>query len=501
MLTESKNWLMLIHVDWRKASVVKRIGQRRGGHGSDRGGAAPGRPDRIGLRSQLVFGLAAIMIVATVTVGLLTKWAVGLKLDELLVGHYRRVGEAFGLTLGPILSRGDGVALRRTIARLEATNDVVRLAVYDAGKRFLAQGRLPLSRSVRPSDLSLERQTTRLGEGWLGVSTPVRYDGRVLGVVIARLPLGPRAIGTPWQLWLVMGIDGLVLVLFVALVVSRYVARPIERMRRTAAQIAQGDLNARLIEDGAPELRSLARSFNAMTSELVVQRDTLIRTERLASVGRLAAGVAHEVGNPLQSIVGYTDLLLANAVEGKGRDDYLQRIAAEANRIHRTLTQLLAYAKPGMPRAERVTLAEAVEQAVRLVSPQRRFREIQLDVAELGTLPAVSGQLQRVVQVVVNLLLNAADANEGQGRVWVYGKERAGGVVCLSVSNDGPPIDDQFAERIFEPFFTTKEPGRGTGLGLAVSRSIAESMRGQLELTSRQPTTFELMLPAAAGSL
>jgi two-component system, NtrC family, sensor kinase len=344
----------------------------------------------------------------------------------------------------------------------------------------------------------------------LAVSTPIYSQGKLTGGVRLHLLLGPDRFGWPRLFWMLMVINGLVLVLFVALVVTRYVIRPVEAMQRAAAQASEGDLSVRLAAGGARELESLAGSFNEMTAavqdqltrldrqrqELATSREVLIRSEKLASVGRLAAGVAHEVGNPLQSIVGFTELLLSGDMSDEERADFLQRVRHETERIHHIIRELLDFARPVEDEPEPVKLAQVVEQSLQLVGPQKRLREVEVTCQGLEDMPTVSANGPRLIQVLVNLLLNAADAMDGDGHITIAGVHReAEGLGELTVSNDGAPIPEAHRDQIFDPFFTTKDPGQGTGLGLSVARSIIESHGGTLELTSVDPPTFSIQLP------
>lgn len=211
-------------------------------------------------------------------------------------------------------------------------------------------------------------------------------------------------------------------------------------------------------------------------------------------MGRLAAGIAHEVGNPLQSIIGFTDLLIEQQVDEAERDDFLRRIQGESQRIHGTLRELLDYSRPGGEALEQVSLALVVEDALSLVQHTPRFRgvEVKVDPLDLVLAQANAG---RLVQVLVNLLLNAADALEGQGTVSIGGG-CDDAFVWLRIANSGPPIAASERDLIFDPFYTTKQPGEGTGLGLAVALSIVESFGGQLSLAAESsPTTFVVRLP------
>jgi signal transduction histidine kinase len=248
----------------------------------------------------------------------------------------------------------------------------------------------------------------------------------------------------------------------------------------------------------------LARAFNQMTSSLATQREQLIRSEKLASVGQLAAGVAHEIGNPLAAILGYVDILRADAASAgrlpdAERRDALDRVKAETQRINRIIRDLLEYSRPSHEEPSLIDPLLVVRSAQALLAPQARFREVRITVTPEGSSwPAVMVSQGRMTQVLVNLLLNAADAMDGKGQVAVT-CESVAGRVRIAVSDEGPGIERELRRKVFDPFFTTKPPGQGTGLGLSISRAIVESYGGTLELDpeAARGARFVIDLPAA----
>ncbi len=360
----------------------------------------------------------------------------------------------------------------------------------------------------------------------------------VLGV---GLPLAARGGLGPVQLVaLAIGVALGVGVVGGALLV-RSVGRPVDRILNAADALgaaARGELPL-LAPPGEAHERGLSRAAVAFervaaalsgervrlaekvaeleraNAELVSARESLLRVERLATVGTLAAGIAHEVGNPLGAITGYVELArdrLRVRAEGQpaeaaperagGRepsdasrvsprqgvsprqeaDDFLVRIGAEATRIDTIVRELLEFARPVAPTLGPTGLRAAVDDAVRLARVQTRFRDVEVEV-DLDAAPErVLGEERRLSQVILNLLLNAADAMGGRGRVRVSARSMAAregaARVELRVADTGPGIAPADLARLFEPFFTTKAPGQGTGLGLAVCHGIVSSFGG-----------------------
>jgi signal transduction histidine kinase len=209
----------------------------------------------------------------------------------------------------------------------------------------------------------------------------------------------------------------------------------------------------------------------------------------VASVGRLAAGVAHEVGNPVSALIGYAALMREKLAHGKDVSGYAERVEREATRIDRILRDLLDLARPRAP-LQPVDLRAAVSVARASVAPQHP--RVSFETALPGALPPVRGEEHYLAQVFVNLMANAARA--GASRVRVSGRTVDGAVV-VEVEDDGSGIPADALPRLFEPFFTTAAPGQGSGLGLALCHATMERFGGGIAVRNRDGTPgviFEL---------
>ncbi len=279
----------------------------------------------------------------------------------------------------------------------------------------------------------------------------------------------------------------------VSVVIGRSIAAPVARLEEGASRIAAGDLDARIEVRGAPELEALAARWNAMTAALKEHQGRLVESEKLAGIGRLAAGVAHEINNPLGVILGYAKLL-GKKSDGAMSED-LAVIEEETLRAKEIVNGLLDLSRPMPAGAERVDLRALSDEVVSRLREARILDGVRVAVEGRASAP---GHAEKLRQVLVNLMRNAAEAAGAGGSVAVAVGER-GGSAEVAVEDSGPGIPEDRRARLFEPFFTTKP--RGTGLGLAVSRAIARAHGGDLEAGAAGGggARFALTLPLQEG--
>lgn len=341
---------------------------------------------------------------------------------------------------------------------------------------------------------------------------------------------------------LVVAISDLVLLTLAAQWFARASdASPVQRLSKDVLRIADGDYHHRVGQPPRPELREISDSVNrladrliadqrllaenvqsleATNRQLVVARDQVIRSARLASVGTLAAGIAHEVGNPLGAVIGFVDVARARVVKAGGDPELLNSIRAEAGRIDRIVRGLLDYARPTSGGSVPGDAAEVLTGVLDLMVSQGKLDGIEhvwsMELEE----PMTVQEPDRLQQVLVNLLLNAVHALQGVENPTVrvalrreegammrlpprreedppgvnYMHRRRAGVddvnavataeeiLVFHVADNGPGIPEEIVDHLFDPFFTTKEPGEGTGLGLAICAQLVEGMGGRIEI-------------------
>lgn len=355
------------------------------------------------------------------------------------------------------------------------------------------------------------------------LTVPFMHQGKFFGALQARLPLSDvRATVTSLQgaFLLYLLLYGAILVLFGKYLLGRTVVNPVRRLMSLTRTIASGDLAQSLPVEGPTEIAELAASFNAMTTSLRESRDQseahirslhqandelkqaqeqLVRSAKMASVGQLAAGMAHEIGNPLGAVLGYLQYLKTE-VAPLPTGEIVQRTLVEAQRIDRLLRDLLDYAAPAGDQPDQLDPGAVLAEARDLLHHQGAFDGVQVSTDLPARLPLVQVVRHKLLQVFVNLLLNARDAVAAAGTVRLAaGSDEAS--VWLSITDDGVGMDPKTLSHLFDPFYTTKAPGKGRGLGLSVCHRIIEEAGGQITVESQlgSGTRFCLRLPRAEG--
>ncbi len=271
---------------------------------------------------------------------------------------------------------------------------------------------------------------------------------------------------------------------FAAFSLGRLLTEPLRRMAVLARRIGAGDLSGRIPVRSDDEVGELAAAFNDMSAQLEESRQALIRTEKLAAAGGLAAGVAHEINNPLASLQACLWALRKPDLPEDERNQHLDSLSKGLKRIARTVRQLLRFARPSQTNRAPALLGDVVARAAHLVGPSLPEERISIELDLQRSLSKISVDRDQIEQVLVNLLLNASHAIKAanrDGTITVRLRETATGQV-LEVEDDGPGIPQEDLDRVFDPFFTAHADGAGTGLGLSVSQGIAEAHGGTLTL-------------------
>jgi len=403
----------------------------------------------------------------------------------------------------------------------------------------------PLARLNRPDRFRIYRNGGR--HRVLGIITPIENqpscsnaechahpaDQQVLGVLDTNLSLAQAdtqlAVSSARMLYYTAG--GMLIVAILSwLFVWRVVAKPIKALKNGTERLSQGELGYQIEVQSQDEVGDLAHSFNGMslqlrganeeivtwaktledrveqkTKELQRAHDHVLHVEKMASMGKMAAVVAHEVNNPLSGILTYAKLIRKWIASGQAvhekREEAMQcleLIAAESRRCGDLIKNLLSLSRTAPMNVQPTTLRAVIDRCLLLVRHQLELVgvELQLNLAE--DLPVVHCDPAQIEQVLLALIMNAIDAMPRGGTLWIETRlSSAKTEIEIKVRDDGAGIAPDVLPHIFEPFLTTKESGRGVGLGLAISRGIVERHNGRIEVESElgRGTTFTITLP------
>ena len=287
--------------------------------------------------------------------------------------------------------------------------------------------------------------------------------------------------------------------------VGRGIVRSLKVLEEQTRRISKGELVTTPLKVTDPEINSLLKAFNRMTNELRVRQQQLVQTEKLASLGTLLSGVAHELNNPLSNI-STSAQILAEEIEDADlefKNSLIQQVVDQADRARDIVRTLLEFARAGKVNKQRLLLAKLIDETIVLLRGQVPSQvDIQVDIP---TDLEIVVDKQRLQQVCLNLGKNALDVLGSEGHIWISAREmkreKRPREVEILIEDDGPGIPADLVPRIFDPFFTTKDVGHGSGLGLFIVHDIIEWHGGTINVDSRpgEGTTFIIWLPANLG--
>jgi signal transduction histidine kinase len=549
---------------------------------------------RPGIRTEIVFTLTVLIAGTVALIGVLF-----LKVEERsLLEQKVKAGKQMMASLQQLLSDAgfmDGTAegarmphekLQRIVTLFAQSHSPSQFTVVDGQFRVVADSRPErVSKTLRDGALEKALHMGKIfshggGEAEdfslmkkspLLFSAPLIFRGETWGGLRGEISLDDlREAHSRSQamIFLYILFDAFLLIGAGSFLLSRVIINPLKKLVQMSEKIAEGNLDAMSEPPGGDEVGKLFSSFNRMASrlrenrskmesyirsleqvnrELRRARSEVIRSEKLASIGRLAAGVAHEVGNPTGAILGYLDLLTRGGLGQAEEREILKRAGSEAERIRRIIRELLDFSRPSPALEEPVDINGVIIHALSLLSHQKKVWERIQVVKELQEdLPRWPGDPHQLQQVMINFFLNAldaltpsdirADSGEKKLRVTtrVLNKDEASElfenlsqrrkedsptadysllraeekpsarpqreilfIIRIEVEDTGPGIPSEALEKIFDPFYSTKPPGEGTGLGLAICSRIIDAYGGRILVKSEKGkgTNFTVLLP------
>jgi hypothetical protein len=544
----------------------------------------------LGLRAEVIINISFLMLAAILLIGFTISKIVERDILQEKVRYGERMVQDFQ-TIMDFMSRDrKEFALNHPIAKREVqdlTDLYLRkkgfreLLIVDPGLNIIASKKSALinrrstdpflEKAIQGGELSaeIEKSGSFLSTNYkkMKLYSPLWHQGAIVGGIQMEVPISDlmtNLLESQKIISITIVLDAIVLMIFGSFLLSRVLVKPVKDLVRLTQKISEGDFSQRIEETSKNEIGQLIGSFNRMIEKLKENQESLenyleslesankqlkqaqeelIRTEKLASIGRFAAGVAHEVGSPLGAILGYTGILKKEGMDHKESKDYLKRIEKEIERINKIVRELLDFARPSKLEIRDVAINKIIDSTLSLLLYQKNFKDIRTQLDLQPDLPLIKGDESQLSQVFLNIILNAIDAMPDGGHLQIkteghviqdlYGdrlqriyptrrrsdpKEsdysrmrrpdplsasftkfsKGDRLVKVRISDTGNGIKKEDLENIFDPFFTTKTPDKGTGLGLSVSLKIVESLGGEIRVESEvgKGTSFEVYFPA-----
>jgi signal transduction histidine kinase len=540
----------------------------------------------VGLRTEVILNITLLVIAAILLVGISM-----LKLNERNILNQKVEGSWFIVhsiqnTIDYLFKdEGNpslaGRSLQGLVEMHAADERLKAVAIVDKDFSIVAHSRREMI--GRDLDTQQFKRATLGGESFYELKTdkgilfdtyrdlivfsPLSIGGKVVGGLVVDLSLADVMLSileSQRLVFLFIIIDSLILIVFGSLLLSRVIVNPIKNLVNITGKIRDGDFDQKIEISAKNEIGQLMQSFNQMAERLgenkrrledhidnleITNRrlkraqEELLLSEKLASIGRLAAGVAHEVGNPLGAILGYTKILQEEMESREEGLSYLTRIEQEIDRINHIVRGLLDFSRPTKFEIQELDVNTVIKKTISLLFHQKSFQQIETKLDLEPEISPVRADESHLQQVLINLFLNAADAmpdggilsvdtdetevkGDIQGELEVmfprrrksdpeksdyshlrkfkplpliYDKYNEGDrLIRITISDTGCGIKKGDLQKIFDPFFTTKPPDKGTGLGLSISLRIIEFFNGEIKVESQvgRGSTFTILLPS-----
>lgn len=526
---------------------------------------------RHSLSAKLIFLLVLSLVIIFGLLGYVNIRLHRKHLESAALGSAERISDVIKRSTTYYMMRNDRDGLYQVMRTIADQPGMVRVRIFDKEGRVSystdsaelshivdkkaeacygchAQSQ-PMTKLNRPDRFRIYRNGG--GKRVLGIITPIENQPgcsnadchahpasqQILGVLDTNLSLAladTQLAESTRQMIAYTVVAMLAIAFLIWLFVWKFVAEPLQKLEKGTEHLADGDLGYQIQPTANDELGDLAHSFNSMslqlraaneeivawartlehrvqqkTTELKRAHDQMLHAEKMASIGKMAAVVAHEINNPLSGILTYAKLLRKWIGSGETGEQHreesqqcLELIASESRRCGELVKNLLTFSRTSPMNPEPADLNKVVERLVLLVQPKLEMTGIQLQLELDDQLPQVTCDASQIEQVLLALVMNAIDAmpkggNLGLRSHWLSDSDQ----VELRVRDDGSGIAPEILSHIFEPFLTTKESGHGVGLGLAISHGIIERHNGRIEVQSEigKGTTFLITLPVSGN--
>ena len=481
------------------------------------------RPIALDLRARLmlVIGGMTALLMMLISIAILFTWR------NLILNDQQRnaaaVTNAVSITISEVFinSESDSLqvedVLERYIENFMRTLDGVRyIAIVGNDLRVIAHSDLSKYNQILTDSLSVTASRTQTpatmaydspDKGWvLEAVHPLHVAGKRWGVLRIGFDANPTHREIQLMVFLLMGLTGLMTSVTLA-VLYFTIGRITDSLRRLVTLMDDTNLESTapfVIPERDDEVGFLLHHFDLLRrrlaqskSELVSIQQQIYQAEKLASIGRLASGVAHEINNPLNGIKSALYSIQKEPQNHAQTKDYLQLIDEGINYIHVVVNKLLGFARQQPTTIDDVNVNQLVGKVVWLLDYKLKQKNVTVQLRLDPDLPLIKADSQLVSEVIMNLVLNSFDAIEKNGRIEICTQQIDASTIALRVVDNGTGIPEENIKKIFDPFFTTKGPKEGTGLGLSVSLGIVETHGGTLHVHSNPAieTEFTVTLP------
>ncbi len=476
----------------------------------------------LSLTSEILISLILLMIVTIAVIGIISLGILEATSKDHTPSRADIIAETISKTVNR-LARGEEFSLTSIIPEVGYYTSIKEVAIVDRELKnisgfhdIMLEEEFDFARDA----LSERKAVKKIVNGFIHYYIPVIKNDIAMGIVRIRFEQDKtearKAIYR--KLMIMYIILGSVLILFLGIfILRRRIVTPIQALISYTQKIAEGNFWERITPSGGKELIELADAFNIMAEgldikqkqlsqkieelekmnrELIETRNELMQAEKLALIGRMASGIAHELGNPISTIFGNIELL-EKRIKDENVSDVIARLRNDAERMDKIIRELLDFARPRKPVLQKTDVKKSIEDAIEIVKSQKGFEKITTEVITIDDSIEVMADGNQLKQVWINLLINSRDAMPQGGKINISIKKDASNVL-VEFSDTGRGIEREFIDRIFEPFFTTKEQGKGTGLGLTVVQKIIQSINGKINVNSEinRGSTFTITLPA-----
>lgn len=504
----------------------------------------------VGLRTTIVLNITVVVFITM----LLISFVVLTIARKNLIDQKMQTGEIILKSLQHVIhssiKEGDdnrdssdkGKSLQRIIDLYTHEISLKNLTIVDTSYTILAQkqkkavGQKSTDPDLKQAILTgniIKKVKSYHGKNHLFVSAPLYQDNETMGALQVSISLSDveENMANFQRIVVFFTIcTAFAFIILGSLLLTRYLVKPLERLIKATEDISEGSFPQNLEPTGRNEIGTLSASLSRMADrlredkkqieqyvqsleesnrQLKMAQDEVLRSEKLASIGKLAAGVAHEIGNPIGIILGYIEVLHHNINQQEENFDTLKRIENEIMRIDKIIRELLSFSHPSKVSLHPIQVNPLIEETALLISHQKAFRSIELELKLQESLPLIMADEQQFQQVMINLFINAMDAMPNGGKLTIISEQQSDVTnlshtpsnpsgIKITIRDTGIGIKKEDLNRIFDPFYTTKDPGKGTGLGLSVCLRIIESFGGTISVVSSsgKGTKFTTILPA-----